>query len=433
MSKGKRSLVLVALVVAFLVVVTKAHAQEAFTYLGVDYGDWEAGGIYVVPTAPGGNEINWQSNGSDVGQGITGMSSDTPDGSNWSVTADGNGWDGGGAYNLSTYIWGYTAQTGYSGQYLISYDYKGDIYTSLGAQGGEIVGVSGIATVSEQTDTWTHTIGVFETVDPGVNGFSFYVYDNTSGGRAAYMDNLSITPYIAPPPRPAGWFPNSEMEDGGSPTTAPDYWGGGPATITGSTDLPTIPGDGYQSLSILGSTGLGSSYVVAYGYDGVAEANTEYELSFWHKGDVYTSMPGVDGATVLIEGAYEWTEEILTVTTDADTTGLLSLYFYDWNFTDELPLLIDNVYFGPAVAALLEGDANRDGIVSAGDYTSVQNNFGNNGAADGTLDGDANADGVVSAGDYTSVQNNFGNHLPEPMTMSMLGLGGLALLRRRRR
>ncbi|KKL98487.1 hypothetical protein LCGC14_1823960 [marine sediment metagenome] len=89
--------------------------------------------------------------------------------------------------------------------------------------------------------------------------------------------------------------------------------------------------------------------------------------------------------------------------------------------------------FGNTGEPGIPGDANYDGVVSAGDYTSVQNNFGNNGAADGTLDGDANADGVVSAGDYTSVQNNFGNHLPEPTTICMMGIALVALIRRRRR
>ena len=53
----------------------------------------------------------------------------------------------------------------------------------------------------------------------------------------------------------------------------------------------------------------------------------------------------------------------------------------------------------------LNGDANGDGVVSAGDYASVQANFGATGIA---VSGDANGDGVVSAGDYASVQANFG-------------------------
>ena len=84
----------------------------------------------------------------------------------------------------------------------------------------------------------------------------------------------------------------------------------------------------------------------------------------------------------------------------------------------------------------LEGDANRDGVVSAGDYASVQSHFGETGA-NGIL-GDASCDGVVSAGDYASVQANFGNvappitAVPEPVTVSLLLIGGLFAIRRRK-
>ena len=101
----------------------------------------------------------------------------------------------------------------------------------------------------------------------------------------------------------------------------------------------------------------------------------------------------------------------------------------------------DNLYLGmdpnELGLSLLEGDANHDGIVSAGDYACVQANFGNVGTP-GIL-GDANGDGVVSAGDYACVQANFGNTtqsmdtVPEPASVLLLVAGSLSLIRRIKR
>ncbi len=83
---------------------------------------------------------------------------------------------------------------------------------------------------------------------------------------------------------------------------------------------------------------------------------------------------------------------------------------------------------------LLPGDANGDGVVSAGDYASVQANFGVTGAP-GIL-GDANGDGVVSAGDYASVQANFGNTaagvVAEPATLMIFGICMITMVIRKK-
>ncbi len=87
--------------------------------------------------------------------------------------------------------------------------------------------------------------------------------------------------------------------------------------------------------------------------------------------------------------------------------------------------------------AMLLGDANGSDTVSADDYGSVQANFGDTGVPG--LPGDANGTGAVSADDYGSVQLYFGATramgsmpVPEPTTMLLLAIGGLALIRRRR-
>ena len=89
------------------------------------------------------------------------------------------------------------------------------------------------------------------------------------------------------------------------------------------------------------------------------------------------------------------------------------------------------------VPAMIPGDANGDGLVSADDYASVQANFGDTG--DPGIPGDANGTGTVSADDYASVQSNFGNTsglggdvtVPEPASAGLLLLGFSGLLWRR--
>ena len=66
--------------------------------------------------------------------------------------------------------------------------------------------------------------------------------------------------------------------------------------------------------------------------------------------------------------------------------------------------IANNIDFGNQ---LFPGDANRDGVVSADDFASVQDNFGDTGVPG--IPGDATGDGTVSSDDYGSVQTNFGN------------------------
>ena len=103
---------------------------------------------------------------------------------------------------------------------------------------------------------------------------------------------------------------------------------------------------------------------------------------------------------------------------------------------DNDPLrVISDAPIGPEPPPFL-GDANGDGVVSAADYSTIQGFFGQVGNPG--MPGDANMDGVVSAGDYSSVQANFGNvappmtPIPEPATLSLLVLGGVGILQKRR-
>ena len=158
-------------------------------------------------------------------------------------------------------------------------------------------------------------------------------------------------------------------------------------------------------------------------------------------GDVWAriSIGGADYAAMQIPAA-EITGDWVVYHYSETYNGLVQPWAGGWAFQVlmDIPRLSDwgGVYIDLVVPEpkLLEGDANRDGVVSAGDYASVQSNFGNTGTP-GIL-GDANGDGVVSAGDYASVQSNFGNTaaavIPEPATMGLMAIGCVALLKRKR-
>ena len=85
------------------------------------------------------------------------------------------------------------------------------------------------------------------------------------------------------------------------------------------------------------------------------------------------------------------------------------------------------------IGNVIVGDANGDGIVDQADYTVWYNNYGASGATWGQ--GDFTGEGLVDQADYTIWYNNYGStggNVPEPMTMAMLAIGGLAMVRRRR-
>jgi hypothetical protein len=390
----KKSLVWL-LVVTLLPVASNAQA-EAFrfpvdaaeaatsnqTYVAAEagnpMGDWE---VATVPSAPGGNDRNWWSAGTDVGQGTSGMSSDTPDASNWSVFADSGAWDDGGAYDYSTYVYGYTIQTGFpAGNYTVSYDAKGDLYTYLDVQNGSLdVGHSILA----QTTAWNHYEANVTVAAGGVDGFSFYLYDNSGGddsggvgGQGAWMDNLSLI--VAPPDpdplTPYNLFSTGDVEDGGNSTTPPLYWSqngndAGQGTIGVSTDTPTGTG---QSLRVEGWDDPGYDYwTYSHDYsDQSGHPAGDYHLSYDYKGDVYTVL-GVQNGAFAPEGGHTewydstsaWTHVEDTITVDAGGVNGFSFHLYDRSATGNAAYL-DNLVLVPVIP----GDFDHNGVADGNDF-----------------------------------------------------------------
>ena len=93
------------------------------------------------------------------------------------------------------------------------------------------------------------------------------------------------------------------------------------------------------------------------------------------------------------------------------------------NWVNLSAVMIDNVK--------IPGDADLNGKVDFQDYLALESSFGNTVTPGTGADFDNN--GVVNFQDYLTLESNFGagTVIPEPMTMSLLGLGALALIRRR--
>ena len=309
-----------------------------------------------------------------------------------------------------------------------------------------IPAINDLATGSLQTLAVGNTVGVDVVVaDKGTSNYGWKAI-NMDGGKSAdagqYQDwvlvnELTAVHYTFEETSPGSWDVLVEVTgddtgglscyevwvDGVDPATV-DFVENTLATFVGGESVGFLPG------SLLKGP-VGPSFNVGNYQSGDAAIAGVGMVGINEPGDNPGVTPLVDLDSQALLGTLSTEAGLTEVNFRVVTVGLLNVAGDGFiNAHDIIPSM-EVISF---VAALLAGDANRDGVVSAGDYASVQANFGSTGEAG--IPGDANGDGVVSAGDYASVQANFGNTgptqvTPEPATMSLLSLGALAFLRRR--
>ena len=206
-----------------------------------------------------------------------------------------------------------------------------------------------------------------------------------------------------------------------------------PTSFTGSVG----PGEtragltfGNQQLSAL--SGMKFNDVNKNGVKDTGEVGLEgWTISLFNNSGTLTTTTDATGAysfANVIPGSYTLTETGSTGWTQSfPVSG-------SWTGTVDSGATIGDLDFGNYVAVTdIPGDINRDRIVDQADYTVWYNHYGQTPAT--WADGDVTGDNIVDQADYTVWYNHYGqtgSNVPEPMTMALLAIGGLAMLRRRR-
>jgi len=258
------------------------------------------------------------------------------------------------------------------------------------------------------------------------------------------------------------WFvPFVGMDDVLRPTDASE--GTPPGGVTGVSDLAFHPPSSYNANSDL------ENHLVVIAF--IAPQDGEYEISnFGARAiQVQTEPPDlaqqsvyiIDDRTGLVvkdsvvAGGIIGGGRDLTWKLSGNTTTMQLLAGEEIHFAVHSTAMFEpnpageefywdatNVAFDiTLVTGVQPGDANGDGRVDIADYDSLLSQFGGPG---GVEDADFNGDGIVDIEDFQMLRDEYGSGVtspeddfgvtttPEPATLSLLLIGGLAVLRRKR-
>jgi len=171
----------------------------------------------------------------------------------------------------------------------------------------------------------------------------------------------------------------------------------------------------------------------------------------WQSNKGVTTDLSDPGATVTVPAGGQLLGEAVLDTSGFDSAGHSWTFSLDGSLGTSEFVAVDGTGIPTTLndgwlVITLRGDANQDGIVDVTDLGRLGLNFTDAvsaGTQDGWSSGDFNSDGVVDVTDLGALGLNFSQSVsppasgapvvvPEPASLMLLGLGGLALLRRRR-